>query len=416
MTRILLVSQYFWPESFTISAEVARLARNGFKITVLTGQPNYPAGKIFPGYSAFSIRRERVEEIEVIRLPLFPRGKGSGLRLMLNYLSFILSGLLIAPFLLRRRRFDLVFVFCLSPLLQALPAVLLSWIKRAPLVVWVQDLWPESLAATGFIRNPALLGVVRLLACFIYRNSTRILVQSEAFRAPVASLSPPGATIACVPNSGQTADAATLPSERAQALGDRIAQGFSIVFAGNLGHAQGLDTLLDALDSLRDLPDLQVYLVGSGALDGWLEQERQRRNLTMLHLPGRFAPADMPVILSNAAALLVSLRKEEIFGLTVPSKMQTYLATGRPIIASLDGEGARILLEAGAGLSAPAGDPTALALAVRHMASLPLSERSAMGLSGRHYFDKHFSPDLITALLSDHLTAAMYPVARHQGD
>jgi glycosyltransferase involved in cell wall biosynthesis len=406
MTRVLLVSQYYWPESFTITSEVARLAHEGFEVTVLTGQPNYPEGRIFAGYSAFSIRQELVEGIEVIRVPLVPRGHGSGLRLILNYLSFMVSGLLIAPFILRGRRFDVVFVFGLSPLIQALPAILISKIKRAGLVLWVQDLWPESLSATGFVRSPVLLGIVRLTIRFIYRNCTVILVQSDAFRAPVAALSPPKARIEYVPNSGQSFEKNARPSDAARKLGEQIGQSFSVVFAGNLGRAQGLDTVLEALELLRDLPEVQVYLVGSGSLDEWLEQERSRRNLTMLHLPGRFGPTDMPEILSNASALLVSLRKEEIFSLTVPSKMQTYLSVGRPIIASLDGEGARILSEAGAGLAAPAGDPSALASAIRCMASLQPTERSAMGLSGQRYFDRHFAPDRITALLSENLTAA----------
>lgn len=416
MTRVLLVSQYYWPESFTITAEVARLSHQGFQITVLTGQPNYPAGKIFPGYSALSIRRDWVEGTEVIRLPLLPRGNGSGLRLMLNYISFILSGLLIAPFLLRGRQFDTVFVFGLSPLLQALPAVLLSRLKGAPLVIWVQDLWPESLAATGFVRSPILLEVVRRLVRIIYRSSRRILVQSNAFCAPVAALSPPRAEIHYVPNSGQTVPEGAQASAEATALAQRIADGFSLVFAGNLGHAQALDTVLDAAEQLRDLPDFKLYLVGSGSQDGWLLQECQRRNLKTVVCPGRYPPEDMPVILSQASALLVSLRKQDIFALTVPSKMQTYLSMGRPIIASLDGEGARILTEAGAGLAAPADDATALASAIRAMARLPESERAAMGLSGKRYFDLNFAPDRITKLLSDHLSEAMATAARQQGE
>lgn len=416
MTRVLLVSQYFWPESFVITAAAAGLADEGFQITVLTGQPNYPSGKVFPGYSALSIRREKINGIDVIRLPVIPRGKGSGLRLMLNYGSFIVAGFVLAPFLLRGRRFETVFVYGLSPLLQALPAVLLSRMKRAPLIIWVQDLWPESLAATGFIRNAALLRIVRFLVRIIYRNCARILVQSEAFRHHVATLAPPNADIHFVPNPGQTMTSNTPPSDAAFVLGEKIAQGFSVVFAGNLGHAQGLDTVLDAVESLRDLPDLQVYLVGSGSLDSWLERERTQRNLVNLHLPGRFTTTDMPVILAKASALLVSLRKEDIFSLTVPSKLQTYLSTGRPVIGSLDGEGARILAEASAGLVAPAGDALALATAIRNMASLPASERSAMGLSGQRYFDMHFALDHIMALLSGHLTAATRKVARHQGD
>ena len=416
MTRVLVVSQYYWPESFTITAEVARLADAGFQLTVLTGQPNYPVGRIFDGYSAFSIRRDNVEGVEVIRLPILPRGSGSAFRLMLNYLSFIVSGFLIAPFLLRGRGFEVVFVFGLSPLLQALPAVFLARLKRAALVVWVQDLWPESLAATGFVRNPAVLSVVRFLVRIIYRNSDRILVQSQAFHDPVAALSPPGTAIHFVPNSAQRVTDDAEPSVQARKLGERISSGFSLVFAGNLGHAQGLETVLDAVEMLRDLPDFRLFLVGSGALDGWLKEECRRRNLTMVDLPGRFAPPDMPLILSQASALLVSLRKEDIFSMTVPSKMQTYLSMGRPIIAALDGEGARILAEAQAGLASPAGDARGLASSIRGMASLPPIERSQMGKSGKRYFDLNFAPNRITTLLSGHLSQAAQAATQQQGD
>lgn len=416
MTRLLVVTQYYWPESFTITDEVARLAARGFRITVLTGQPNYPSGAVFPGYSAASVRRDKVAGIDVLRVPLLPRGSGSGLRLGLNYLSFILTACLIGPFLLRGRAFDTVFVFAPSPLLQAIPGVLLSRLKRARLVVWVQDLWPESLSATGFVTNRGVLAIVRSVVRWIYRNCARILVQSEAFRAPVAALAPPDAAIHCVPNSVQATPADAIPSEPARALADRVASGFSVVFAGNLGHAQALDTLLDALELLRDLPGLRVFLVGSGSLDQWLREERDRRHLDMLDLPGRFAPADMPAILSRASALLVSLRREPIFAYTVPSKLQTYLSTGRPILASLDGEGARILAESGAGLASPAGDALALAASIRQLAAMPPDRREQMGLSGRRYFDIHFTPDRITGLLEGHLAAPRRPDRCQQGE
>jgi len=165
--RVLLISQYFWPETFGINALVRALRERGVEITVLTGKPNYPDGQVFAGYSAWGVQRESFEGVEVIRLPLFPRGKRSSLRLALNYMSFVAAGLVLGPWLLRRRIFDVVFVYAPSPLLQALPAIWLSWLKRAPFALWVQDLWPESLSATGFVKNRLALGLVARIVRFI---------------------------------------------------------------------------------------------------------------------------------------------------------------------------------------------------------------------------------------------------------
>jgi len=179
--RILIVSQYFWPESFVINDIARSLALKGHNVTVLTGKPNYPEGKIAAGYRAWGIQQELYAGAEVIRVPLVPRGNGSPWRLALNYLSFIFSGMTLAPFVLRGWAYDLVFVYAPSPLLQALPAVLLAWLKRAPLVVWVQDLWPESLMATGFVKNRWMIKVVEALVRYVYHRADSILIQSEAF-------------------------------------------------------------------------------------------------------------------------------------------------------------------------------------------------------------------------------------------
>ena len=169
--KLLVVSQYFWPENFRINELVSQLVAEGLKVTVLTGKPNYPEGKFFPGNRAWGIRHACHAGAEVIRLPLAPRGSRSGLRLAINYLSFVLAGYFLAPFALRGAQFDAVFVYAPSPLLQALPAILLAWLKRAPLIVWVQDLWPESLSATGHVKNRFLLRMVETVVRYIYRLS-----------------------------------------------------------------------------------------------------------------------------------------------------------------------------------------------------------------------------------------------------
>ncbi|MBO6675221.1 MAG: glycosyltransferase family 4 protein [Rhizobiales bacterium] len=404
--RVLVVSQYYWPETFIITAEIARLRQEGIEVTVLTGKPNYPSGNVFPGYRAWGIQHEKHEGTEIVRLPIFPRGQNSAIRLMLNYLSFVLSAAFFGPFVLRGRSFETVFVYALSPILQALPAIPIARCKRARLVLWVQDLWPESLSATGFVKNLHVLAAVRQVVRFIYRRSDRILVQSRAFRAPVAALTDDPGKIHYVPNPVPDLRPPQTPSPEIRALADQIGTGFSIVFAGNLGRAQALDTVMDAAGRLSDLPQVKLFLIGSGSMEPWLHDEVSRRGLSNVALPGRFPSDAMPVLLPKASALLVSLRAEEIFAHTVPSKLQTYFAIGRPVIAMLDGEGAAILTEAGAGLTCPPGDAEALALAIRTMYETSQQDRQAMGAAARTYFEAEFAPDKITAALKRHLIAA----------
>ena len=390
--KVLILTQYFWPESFGITALARSMQERGVAVTVLTGQPNYPGGVVFPGYAAWRTGRETFSGIEIMRVPLAPRGLKSGLRLAVNYLSFLVSASLLGPWMLRGRQFDAVFVYAPSPLLQALPAVLLSWWKRAPLVVWVQDLWPESLSATGFVRNKRILGLVGSVVRYIYRRTDLILIPSEAFREPVQRLTPSKGRIAYYPNAFvEEPVGASTPSPALSAMVGEIAAASSVVFAGNLGTAQSLDTILDAAERVaaRGQP-IRFFIVGSGSLSGWLAEEVARRGLTNVLLPGRFPSSAMTSIYASATALLVSLRDEPIFAQTIPSKVQGYLAAGKPIIASLNGEGARVVVEAKAGVACPAGDSEALADAVIHICGQDDDARREMGENGRSYAQKHF--------------------------
>jgi len=402
--RILVLSQYFWPESFIINDVVLTLHEQGHEVVVATGKPNYPDGKLFEGYRLWGTQREHYQgKVEVLRVPLWPRGEGGARNLIFNYLSFVLSGLLFLPWMLRKREFDAILVFAPSPITQAIPAIALKWLKKARLAVWVQDLWPESLSATGFVKNERLLKMVGWMVRCIYRHCDSVLVQSRAFIEPVARYAS-REKIHYYPNSLDVRPprmVMPIPVE----LSELLEGYFCVVFAGNLGTAQALETIVQAAVHLRDDPQIRLVLVGSGSRLAWLKAQQQAHGLENLVLPGRFPMESMPQIFERASALLVSLNDEEAFAQTVPSKIQAYLAAGRPIIACLNGEGARVVSEARAGLSSAAEKVLPLVANIRCMKALGDAERAAMGRSGKAYFDTHFEMTTQVTLLAKLLGA-----------
>lgn len=402
--KILVVSQYFWPESFRINDVVNTLLAKGANVEVLTGKPNYPGGKVFDGYRAWGCQCESHHDAQINRIPLMPRGSG-GLRLALNYLSFVLSGLIFAPWVLRKKKFDAIFIYAPSPILQAIPAIFIGWLKGCPVVLWVQDLWPESLSATGYVKNPFLLKLVGQIVRFIYRHTDLLLVQSRAFEGPVRAMAS-GTPVMYYPNSVDesflTPDIRELPKVAG------LESGFSVMFAGNIGVAQAVDVIVEAATLLKKFEDINFVVLGDGSSREWMVREVARRGLKNLHLPGRFPVETMPGFMQKASVLLVTLADRPIFALTVPNKVQAYLAAGRPIIACLNGEGARLVIEAGAGLATPAGDARALADTVLRLYQQPLNEREVLGKNGRRYYQENFDHDHLV----DQLVAQLQTVVK----
>uniref|UniRef100_Q47GL4 Glycosyl transferase, group 1 n=1 Tax=Dechloromonas aromatica (strain RCB) TaxID=159087 RepID=Q47GL4_DECAR len=396
--KMLHVSQYFWHESFQINSIVARLVRNGHQVDVLTGKPNYPQGRIYPGYRAWGCCTELHHGATIHRIPLAPRKTGA-VRLAVNYLSFVVSGLLFGPWMLRRYQPDVIFVYAPSPLLQALPAIWLAKLKRRKLVHWVQDIWPESLSATGHVKNRIVLGLVERLVRYIYRKTDLILVQSPAFDVPMRRLAL-GREIAYQPNSVDDSFAVR-PAQQGE-----MSNQFTVMFAGNLGTAQAVECILAAAEALREHSDICIMLVGDGSRRPWLLEEVARRRLGNIMLPGRFPPSDMPEMMARASALLVTLAAQEIFEYTVPSKVQAYIAAGPPVIAALNGEGARIVRESGCGLAVPAEDTDALAAAILRLRDMDPVERQAMGDAGHAWYQAHYREDMLVENLLGYLNGA----------
>ena len=403
--KVLVLTQYFWPETFRINEVVRSLRDAGAEVTVLTGKPNYPDGKVFEGYSAWGTGSEDYHGIPVFRVPISPRGRGSIMGFTLNYLSFVASASTLGPWLLRGRQFDVILVYGISPILQGIAAIVMKLFKRCPAVLWIQDLWPESLEATGFVRSRLALKAVGWGVRGIYRFSDLLLVQSPAFVDAVAALSD-RRKIACHPNPGELAFEAKDPAVPREPP-FRFRPGFNVVFAGNLGTVQAVDTIVEAAERLNARDDIRFVLVGSGSRADWIRDEVRRRGLTNVDLPGRFPPESMPAVLGAASVLLVTLARRDILGMTVPSKVQAYLAAGKPILAGLDGEGARVVSEAGAGVTVESENAPALADAVLRMAQMPDEELAEMGRRGHAYYHAHFAPDLLARHLIEHFERAI---------
>lgn len=390
--RLLVVSQYFWPENFRINDLTAELARRGHEVTVLTGTPNYPEGHIFPAYRADPSAFDRFGDVPVIRVPVIPRGQSS-LWLMLNYLSFAISALLFGTWKLRGRPFDAIFVFQTSPVTAALPAALLRRLKRAPMLMWILDLWPDTLSAIGVVKSPRLLAAVGRLVRFVYAQCDRILVQSRAFEPKVARLAGGTGKIRYFPGWAEAifdAGGDTAPVEAAPELAP-YAEDFKILFAGNIGEAQDFPAILEAADALRNTPGVRWLVVGDGRAAPQVREEIQRRGLgDRVILLGRYPLERMPSFFAGADALLVTLRHEPVWSMTIPGKVQSYLAAGKPLLAMLDGEGARVIEEAGAGLVASAGNGPALAAQARRLMEMDGEQRASMGRNGMRYGRQEF--------------------------
>jgi len=306
--------------------------------------------------------------------------------------------------MLRSKKFDVIFIYAPSPILQAIPAIFIGWLKGCPVVLWVQDLWPESLAATGHVSNRPILKMVEWVVRFIYRHADLLLVQSRAFEAPIRALAS-STPIAYFPNSVDETFA--VPASGEVPAVDGLNAVFSVMFAGNVGVAQAVEVIVEAAFLLRGNADIHFVVLGEGSRWEWMKQEAQRQDLSNLHLPGRFPVETMPGFMQQASALLVTLADREIFKATIPSKVQAYLAAGRPILACLNGEGADLVTEAGAGLAVPAEDASALAEAILRLYRMPAGEREAMGERGRLYYAQHFSHDMLVEQLIGHLQSVM---------
>lgn len=392
--RILLVTQYFPPEPMRAGDLALGLRELGHDITVLTGFPSYPYDRLYEGYRLRLVQREAYQGVHVIRVPSIGKYGPGRLKRVATYLSFACSASVLGPLLVGRP--DWIVVFQNSPATMAIPAVVIKALRGGRLVLWVQDLWPETLEALGILRNPRLFGLVGRMVRFLYGQAERILVQSRGFVDAVAARGVPRDRIEYIPNWAEDLYR-VVPSDEAFLQAEGLTDGFKVMFAGNLGVAQNLPVLLDAAEALADHPEIRFIVVGDGSEYAALVEAARRRGLRTVIFKGRQPTHRMPQYFASADALLVQLKMNPVFAATIPSKLQPYMACGRPIIAALEGSGADIVSEASAGIVCRPDDPQALRDAVLALWRMPREERELMGIRARRYYEQHFDRRLVLA-------------------
>jgi glycosyltransferase involved in cell wall biosynthesis len=389
--KLNIFSYGFYPEQFLITEFAADAAAKNHQVQVFTGLPNYPKGVFFPGYSYSSgPYHETKDGYEIIRYPVIPRGKGSAKRL-LNYLTHSIFALFN---LSRLQKAKWAFVFGISPITIAIPAIITAKLRGEKVCLWLQDLWPDSVAAVGVLKRESFVyRAIGVIVSWIYKHIDVMLIQSPGFQENLKEFGYKG-PVHFIPNWAPDVDfeKASVPDWFPADSGEAK---FTVTFAGNIGKAQAIDTIMSAAEILKSETSIRFVLVGDGSDLSRAEDIKKSKDLSSVHFLGRRPVQEMPGLFKASDLLLVSLTRDPIFARTIPSKVQAYMAAGRPLVASLDGVGADVVLEARCGLTAPAEDAQGLAAAILKISKMSAADRIALGDNARSYFYQNFRKDII---------------------
>jgi len=393
--RILIFTNHFFPENFKVNDAAFELAKNNFEVTVLTGIPNYPKGKYFKGYGLLKKRKETINGVKVIRVPLIPRGKDSLLMLSLNYISYSFFLLIWSFFLSVFKQFDMILVHHTSPIFLGIPAVLVKKMQRIKMFLWNLDLWPESVSVTSGFNNSIIMKGLDKIVRFIYRNSDKILISSRSFKQSMIGKGADENSIIYFPNWAEDIFLKNNFNKVDPTGYGLNNNSLKIMFAGNLGAAQDMENVFNAIaiTSAEKYPINWIF-VGEGRKINWMLNRVKDLNLEkMVSFLGQYPIEFMPAFFKIADVMLISLKNERIFSFTVPAKIQTYMASSKPILAMISGEGAKIINEANCGLVCNAGDAYSLAQNALKFAQMDVQKRIELGSNGYAYYRTFFSKE-----------------------
>ena len=385
--NILIVTHHFWPENFLINEVALRFLKLKHKVTVITGLPNYPSGKIFHKYKNWkSLNSEKFKNIKIIRFPIIPRKSGNFYNLIINYISFIVSGIYYLRKHNFKNKFDHIFVYSTSPITSAIVGIYLKKKYKIKMSIWIQDLWPESVRATGFIKNKFILYLIKSVVRFIYKNSDNIIAQSNAFKKKIKLIT--NKKIHVVENSHfnlSKKSKIVLPKELLKILNNY----FCLVFAGNIGKAQSIKTILESAFKLKNVKKIFILIIGNGSEKDFAKNFIKKNNLDNIKIFGPYNSNITLNIIKRCKACLLTLRNEEIFSLTIPNKFQTYLYAGKPIIASANGEVSKIIKKQKIGFAGKAEDSELLK---KNILKLFLNKKSLkkVYITSKNFYKKNY--------------------------
>lgn len=397
--HILVIAQYFYPEQFRINDICTEWVKRGYKVTVITGIPNYPQGKYYDGHGLFKKRKETYNGIEIIRIPLIPRGNNS-IMLALNYLSFVVSGFFWNLF--TKIKADYVFIYEVSPMTQALPGVWYAKKRRIPCYLYVTDLWPENVEIVAGIKNKSILNAIGVMVDYIYKRCDRIFTSSRSF---IEAINQRGVNHSKLEFWPQYAEDFYALVDKETVLLPEIPQDdlFNIIFAGNIGVAQGLNILPETAHILKQNSMKVCFnIVGDGRYKNELMNLVKKYDVSeMFNFVDKQPATRIPDFMAVCDATLISLSKSKVFSITLPAKTQSCLACGIPVIVSADGEIQEVINKANAGICSDAGDVKTLADNIQKLVAMSSDELQGMSDRALDYYKKNFDKNKLLERMDD---------------
>jgi len=387
--KILVVCQYFYPEQFTVNDICFELVKEGYEVTVLTGLPNYPGGIVGKRYEWFKNRTEEINGVKVIRSWLIGRGKGIK-RLALNYISFAVSATFKALFL--KKDFDIILVYQLSPVTMALPGIVLKRLTNKPLIIYCHDLWPESIASAGISSESKIYSILLVMSKWIYKSADQIFASSKLFAEYFSNVLDVYDKIIYLPVYAE----ALFEQINAKKISDG---NINLIFAGNIGEMQSVETIIYAANELKTENHIKFHIVGDGSSREKCVKIANQLQLNNIIFHGQYPITEMPRFYDMADAFLITLKANKIISYTLPNKVRSYMAAGKPILGAIDGETPMVINEAQCGLCCLAEDYKGLASVIKTF-SEEKERHAIMGENARKYYDNFFSKTTYTTQLT----------------
>ncbi len=391
--RILLLTQWFDPEpTFKGLVFAKQLQAEGHQVEVVTGFPNYPKGKLYDGYKLRWLQRELVDGVRINRVPLYPSHDGSGVKRAFNYISFAITSCLFGLFFMRKPQ--VIYAYH-PPLTVGMSAALIGFFRRVPVVYDIQDMWPDTLQATGMLNNKKALALVARICQWVYRRASALVVLSPGFKQILLARGVPAEKVSVIYN---WCDASSLTDVKStNKMPEPMVGRFNVVFAGTMGKAQALESVLKAARLVQDVNvRVQFVFVGGGTEVESLKKISQELLLNNVVFMPQMPMSEIGQVLNAADVLLVHLRDDPLFSITVPSKTQAYMAVGKPILMGVSGDAATLISQADCGVTVQPESELGIAAAVLKFVGMPQDELLEMGQRGARYYQNELSLEIGT--------------------